>query len=170
MQDDKLLDSTRDELLERLRALDEPQASSSLAELAYRRAREALEKALEEARTIRLQAIDDARAARERELAALVESLKGLRQAAEAQIESLLREAELQAEALRDQAQSDARTILEAANRESATVRAEAAALRAGAEERAREVARLEADFDAQLEAIGKRLGMQKPKKGLFGR
>jgi hypothetical protein len=170
MQDDKLLDSTRDELLERLRALDEPQASSSLAELAYRRAREALEKALEEARTIRLQAIDDARAAREREMAALVESLKGLRQAAEAQIESLLREAELQAEALRDQAQSDARTILEAANRESATVRAEAAALRAGAEERAREVARLEADFDAQLEAIGKRLGMQKPKKGLFGR
>ena len=170
MQDDKLLDSTRDELLERLRALDEPQASSSLAELAYRRAREALEKALEEARTIRLQAIDDARAAREREMAALVESLKGLRQAAEAQIESLLREAELQAEALRDQAQSDARTILEAANRESATVRAEAAALRAGAEERAREVARLEASFDAQLEEIGKRLGMQKPKKGLFGR
>jgi hypothetical protein len=168
MQDDKPLDSTRSELLERLKALEEPQASSSLAELAYRRAREALEKALEEARAIRLQAIEDARTTREREMTALVESLKGLREAAEAQIELVLREAELQAEALRNQAQSDARAILDAANNESTTVRAEASALRAGAEERALEVARLEAAFDAQLEEIGKRLGMEKPRKGLF--
>jgi len=169
MQEDQLFDSTRNELLERLKALEGPQASSSLAELAYRRSREALEKALEEARTIRLQAIEDARANREREMAALVESLKTLRQSAEAQIESLLREAELQAEAMRDQAQSDARGIVEAANTEATTVRAEASALRAGAEERSREVERIEAAFNAQLEAIGKRLGMQKPKKGLFG-
>jgi hypothetical protein len=170
MQDDPLFESTRGELLERLKALEEPQASGSLAELAYRRAREALEKALEEARTIRLQAIDDARANREREMAALVESLKTLRQTAEAQIESLLREAELQAEGLRDQAQSHARAIVEAANTEGAATRADAAALRAAAEERAREIERIEAAFNAQLEEIGKRLGMQKPKKGLFGR
>jgi len=169
MQDDKLFDSTRGELLERLKALEGPQASNSLAELAYRRAREALEKALEEARKIRLQAIDDTRANREREMAALVESLKGLRHAAEAQIESLLREAEIQSEARRNDAQSDARAILNAANAEAVTVRAEASALRAAAEERAREVARIEANFDAQLETIGKRLGMQKSKKGLFG-
>jgi hypothetical protein len=170
MQDDPLFESTRGELLERLKALEEPQASGSLAELAYRRAREALEKALEEARTIRLQAIDDSRANRERELAALVESLKTLRQTAEAQLESLLREAELQAEGLRDQAESDARAIVEAATTEAAATRAEAAALRASAEERAREIERIEAAFNAQLEEIGKRLGMQKPKKGLFGR
>jgi hypothetical protein len=170
MQDDKLFDSTRNELLERLKALEGPQASGSLAELAYRRAREALEKALEEARTIRLQAIEDARANREREMAAMVESLKAVRQSAETQIDDLLREARLQAESIRERAQTDARTIVDTANAEASTTRAEAATLRAGAEERAREVARLEASFDAQLEEIGKRLGMQKPKKGLFRR
>ena len=166
MQDDKLFDSTRNELLERLKALDEPQASSSLSELAYRRAREALEKALEESRTIRLQAIDDARANREREMTALVESLRALRQSAETQIEALLREAQIEAEGIRDRAQNEARSIVEQANNDTSAVRAEASALRAAAEERAREVARIEANFDAQLEAIGKRLGMQKPGEG----
>ena len=83
MQDDTLFDSTRNELLERLKALEGPQASGSLAELAYRRAREALEKALDEARTIRLQAIDDARNHREREMTALAESLDTLRRCAD---------------------------------------------------------------------------------------
>jgi hypothetical protein len=170
MQDDKLSETTRSELLERLRSLEGPQVSGSLAELAYRRAREALEKALEESRSIRLQAIDDARANREREQAALVESLKGLRDAAEAQIEALLREAEVQAEALRDEAQSEARSTLDRANVAAASTRAEAEALRAAAEERAREVERLEAAFDAQLEMIARRLGMRRPRKGLFGR
>jgi vacuolar-type H+-ATPase subunit H len=168
MQDDSLFDSTRNELLERLKALEGPQSSGSLAELAYRRAREALEKALDEARTIRLQAIEDARNHREREMTALTESLRNLRQSAETQIDALLREAELEAERIRDDARGEARNVVEQATSESAVERAEAATLRAGAEARAREVDRIEADFDAQLERIGKRLGMQKPKKGLF--
>jgi hypothetical protein len=170
MQDDSLFDSTRNELLERLKALEGPQASGSLAELAYRRAREALEKALDEARTIRLQAIDDARNHRERELAALTESLRNLRESAERQIDALLREAELEAERIRDQAREEAREAVEKANIAAEATPAEAAAIRAAADERAREVERIEADFDEQLERIGKRLGMQKPKKGLFRR
>jgi hypothetical protein len=170
MQDEPIFDSTREELLERLRTLETPQASGSLAELAYRRAREALEKALEEARSIRLQAIEDARSHREREMTALTESLQNLRKSAEGQIESLLREAELEAERIRDAARTEARTVLEQVNAEADFTRAEAATLRAGAEARAREVDRIEAQFDESLEYIGKRLGMQKPKKGLFRR
>ncbi len=109
MQDETLFDSTRNELLERLKALEGPQASGSLAELAYRRAREALEKALDEARTIRLQAIEDARNHREREMTALADSLRNLRQSAETQIDALLREAEIEAERIRDTARDDAR-------------------------------------------------------------
>lgn len=170
MQEDSLFDPTRNELIERLNALEGPQASGSLAELAYRRAREALEKALDEARTIRLQAIDDARNHRERELSALADSLHNLREATRTQIEALLREAELEAERIRDEAHRDGRGIVEQANAEASTTRAEAAAIRGSAEERAKEIARIEADFDAQLERIAKRLGMQKPKKGLFRR
>ena len=82
----------RTDLLERLKALDLEHGSGSgtLAELAYRRAREALEKALEEARTLRLQAIDDARRTREQEMSSLQQSLLAHRQAAEAEIEALL--------------------------------------------------------------------------------
>jgi hypothetical protein len=170
MQDDSLIDPARSELLERLKALEEPPASDSLAELAYRRAREALEKALDEARTIRLQAIEDARNNRERELAALMESLRSLRHVAETQIEGLIREAELEAERIRDEARSEARSTLENGESEAGTIRDDAAAIRSAADERAREVAKLEADFNAQLERVAKRLGMQKPKKGLFHR
>src|SRR5688500_4916682 len=95
--------SIRSELLDRLRAMEGPQSSDSLAELAYRRAREALERALDESRVVRLQAIEDARATRERELTALMESLRSLRQSAEAQIEALVRSAELEAARIRDQ-------------------------------------------------------------------
>ena len=70
--------AVRSELLERLRALESSQSESNLAELAYKRARDALERALEEARTIRLQALDDARLTRERELASLLESMRSL--------------------------------------------------------------------------------------------
>jgi vacuolar-type H+-ATPase subunit E/Vma4 len=168
MQDDTLFDSTRNELLERLQALEGPQASGSLAELAYRRAREALEKALDEARTIRLQAIDDARNHRERELTALAESLSNFRMAAERQIEELLREAELEAERLRDEARDEARQVVQRATADTASMRAEAAALRAAAEDRVREVEAMEAGFDEVIEQIGKRLGMQGPKKPWF--
>ena len=170
MQDDTLFDSTRNELLERLKALEGPQASGSLSELAYRRAREALEKALEESRAIRLQAIDDARSHREREMTALAESLQNLRRSAETQVESLLHEAQLEAERIRDDARTGARSVVEQATLDAVRERAESAALRAGAEERAREVDRLETEFNQQLEKIGKRLGMRPPKKGLFRR
>ena len=170
MQDESLFDTTRNELLERLKALEGPQASSSLAELAYRRARESLEKALDEARNIRLQAIEDARNHREREMVALGESLTNLRESAERQIETLIREAELEAERIRDEARDDARRVVERATVETAAMRTEANAIRASAEERAREVEEIEVDFDEQLERIGRRLGMRKPRKGLFGR
>ena len=165
MQDEPRFDTTRNELLNRLKALESPQESGNLSELAYRRAREALEKALDEARTIRLQAIEDARNSRERELAALTESLSNLRQSAVAQIDSLLREAEIESEQIRDQARNEADFIIENAVSESASTRAEAAAIRNAADERAREVERIETDFNAQLERIARRLGMTKPKK-----
>mgnify|MGYP001455423940 CR=1 FL=1 len=79
--------------------MEGPQATGPLAELAYRRAREALERAMAEARAIRLQAITDARTTRERELAALMESMRSLRQSAVAQIEALLQAAEIEAAA-----------------------------------------------------------------------
>ena len=170
MQDDPLFDTTRNELLERLKAMEGPQASGSLADIAYTRAREALEKALEEARTIRLQAIEDARNHRERELTALAESLTNLRQSAETQIEALLQEARIEAERIRDAASTEARELLERTSQDASTVRSEAAAIRIAADERAHEVERIEADFDAQLERIARRLGMQKPKRGLFRR
>ncbi len=169
MQDETQLDSTRNELLERLKAMEGPQTSSSLAELAYRRTREALEKALDEARTTRLQAIDDARSNRERELSALAESLQNLRQSTQTRIEALLREAEIEADRIRDEARSEARSTVEQAASEAETARAEDSAIRAAADERAREVQRIEADFNAQLERIAKRLGMQQPKRACSG-
>ena len=78
MQDTGDPASVRSYLLERLKALDAEHGAGSLAELAYRRAREALEKALEEARTIRLQAIDDARRSRDQETSALRQALQAI--------------------------------------------------------------------------------------------
>ncbi len=117
-----------------------------------------------------MQAIDDARSNRERELSALAESLQNLRQSTQTRIEALLREAEIEADRIRDEARSEARSIVEQAASEAETARAEGSAIRAAADERAREVQRIEADFNAQLERIAKRLGMQQPTKGLFRR
>src|SRR5262249_29741135 len=94
--------SIRSDLLDRLRALESSQSQSGMAELAYKRAREALERALEEARVIRLQAIDDARLTREHELATLMEAMRSMRTSAEAQIETFLRTAEIEAGRMRD--------------------------------------------------------------------
>ena len=163
--------SIRSELLERLRAMEGPQSSDTLAELAYRRAREALEHALEEARTVRLQAIEDARATRERELRALVESLRSLRISAEQQIEALVRTAELEAGRIRDQSRSEAQTTLERAATEASQIRAEAMSVRVGADERVREVERLEADFNELLDRVVERLGItERPSEGWLRR
>ena len=171
MQQEDQPHSIRSELLERLRALEGPQSSGSLAELAYRRAREALEKALEESRTIRLQAIDDAKATRERELTALMESMRALRQSAEAQIESLLRSAEIEAERLGDQSRAEAQAIIERASNEAAQVRAEAASARGGAEEQVREMERLEAEFNQLVKRIAERIGVKdQPAEGWWQR
>jgi hypothetical protein len=153
--------SVRSELLDRLRALEGPQASGDMAEVAYRRAREALERALDEAAAIRLQAIEDARAAREQELSTLMDSMRSLRQSAQLQIDELLRSAELEAVRLRDQAKREAQAILERATEDADRVRAEAASLRAGAEARAREVERIEQEFDRALQQIADRLGVK---------
>ncbi len=160
----------RSELLERLRALEGSQAPGSLGDLSYLRARESLERALEEARTVRLQAIEDARATREREFSSLMESLRSLRRSAETQIESVLRAAEIEAERLRDRAQSEATSIVERAETETAQVRAEAAAVRASAEERLREVKRLEGEFNQLLAKVADRLGVKNPAEGWWRR
>src|SRR3990170_3997249 len=120
MQEEEQASAIRSELLERLRSLEGAQSPGSLADLSYRRARESLERAIEEARTIRLNAMEDARATRQLELSAMAESLK-------------------------DRAEGEAREIVERAKSEAATVRAEGAAGRGSAEARLREVERLEA-------------------------
>jgi|SRR5581483_40822 len=159
------------ELLDRLKALDGLQSQGTLAELAYRRAREALEKALEEAGKIRLQALEDARATREREMSLLMESLKALRQSAEVQVQAIIAQAEIEAQQIRERARSDAEAHLEAARREAEDARAEAAALRQAAEARAREVERLEAEFNDLIARLGERIGVtEKPPEGWLGR
>jgi len=156
----------RNDLLERLRSLEGPGSTGSLAELSDRRAKEALERALEEARNIRLQALDDARITRERESSALVASLRQLRDDAEAQIDALLRTAEIESERMRHNAASEAQAIVEKANAEAALSRAEATAIRNAAEERVKEVERVEAEFNQSLGDIALRLGLKEKPAG----
>jgi hypothetical protein len=170
MQEHDQPGTVRHELLERLRAMEAPSSQGGLTELSYRRAKEALERALEEARAIRLQAIEDARQTRERELRAMMESLQVLRHQAETQIDALLRTAELEAERLTSNARAEAQETLDAAHREEATLRAESQAIRAAAEERVREVERLEREFDEATTALFARIGQDKPEGGWFKR
>jgi hypothetical protein len=164
----------RSELLERLRNLDAVQSQGTLSELAYRRAREALEKALEEAGKIRLQALEDARSTRERELALTMESLKAMRESAETQVQAILQQAELEATQVRERARLDAESHYESVKREAEDIAAEAAAVRQAAEARSREVDKIEADFNALVARFNERLGVtEKPADGwwrkLFG-
>src|SRR5262245_43727807 len=125
----------RNDLLERLRNLEGPATPGSLAELSYRRAKEALERALEEARNVRLQALEDAGLTRERESAALTAELHKLRDEAQAQIDHLLRTAEIEAERLKAKAELEAEAVLVGANEEAAQLRNEALAIRTAADE-----------------------------------
>jgi len=170
MQEHDQPGNVRHELLERLRAMETPSSQGGLTELSYRRAKEALERALEEARAIRLQAIEDARQTREREMRAMMESLQVLRQQAETRIDELLRTAEIEAERMTSNARAEAQETLDAAHREEATLRAEAQAIRAAAEERAREVERLEREFDEATAALFARIGQEKPAGGWLKR
>jgi hypothetical protein len=175
MQEEELSGSIRNDLLERVRALESGDSPGSLSELAYRRAREALSAALEEARSIRLQALADTRAMRERAFGALAEDLQNMRRNTEAETANLIRTAEIEAERIRDEVQGQAEETIAGAERESAMMRAEASALRTTAEERAREVENLEAEFNALIERLNERLGLnEKPSGGwlrrLFGR
>ena len=178
MQDTDNPGTVRSDLLERLKALDTEHGAGSLAELAYRRAREALEKALEEARTIRLQAIDDARRASEQETSSLRQALQAQRQAAEAEIEALLRQAEIEAERIRGDAHRDAEAIVQGAEVEAKQVLTSAArtlddahTLRDAAEARQSDMDRLEADFNATASQIAERLGIgEKPPRGWWRR
>src|SRR3954463_8393875 len=107
MQEHDQPGNIRHELLERLRALEAPSSQGGLTELSYRRAKEALERALEEARAIRLQAIEDAGRPREREVRGGMESRQVVLQQAETQIDMLLRTAELEAERLTSNARAE---------------------------------------------------------------
>jgi colicin import membrane protein len=161
--------ASQSELLERLRNLDALQSPGTLSELAYRRAREALEKALDEASKLRLQALEDARATRERELALTMEALKALRQSAEAQVQSVLAQADIEAADMRRKAAAEADATLEEARREAEDIAAEAAAVRQAAEARAREVAQLEAEFNAMVSRFSERIGLgEKPAEGFW--
>jgi dsDNA-specific endonuclease/ATPase MutS2 len=171
MQDEPQAGSVRNELLERLRSLDSPPSAGALAEIAYKRSKEALEHALEEARAIRLQAIEDARHTRERELNALRQSLESLRMSAEAQVDSMLRIAEIEAGRLREQAEAEAQRVVEQARTDSQTIKAEAVAMRASAEDRARELERLEAEFNRVMADIADRVGIrERPSTGWLNR
>jgi len=154
------------ELLDRLRAMETPDATGSLAELAYRRAREVLERALDEAQTLRLQAIQDARATREQELTALTESMRTLRLAAQAQIESQLKSADMEMTRLIEQSRSEASGIIAKATEDALQIRAEAAATRSAADHRLQEIERLEADFDEVVGRMAERLGVRAPSGG----
>ena len=174
MQGERETGPVQSELLERLKNLDALQSPGTLSELAYRRAREALEKALEEASRLRLQALEDSRATRERELALTMESLKALRKSAEAQVQSILAQAEIEAAETRRSAAADADHVREETRREAEDAAAEAAAVRQAAEARAREVAQLEADFNAMVSRFAERVGVTEPPqqgfwKKLFG-
>lgn len=163
--------SIRNELLERLRALEGAQSSGSLADLAYQRAREALERALEEARSLRLQAIEDSRATRERELTTLMESMRSLRESAEAQIDGLLRNAEMEALRIREQSQFEAQQTLERATEDANRMRSEAEAIRNAADLRLRDIERLEAEFNQLAARIAERLGItEAPSSGWWKR
>jgi len=168
-------ESGREEIMERLRALETPQSANTLTELSYRRAREALEKALEEARTVRLAALDDARATRERELSALLTSLRGLRQAAEAEIAAIMSRAEIEAAQLRDRTRQEAVELRAKAEEEAAILRANADAVRIAAEARVREVERLEGEFNERISEMAARIGLGAPQpsggwlRSLFG-
>jgi len=171
MQEEEPSGSIRHELLERLRALESDQSPGNLSELAYRRAREALTAALEEARSIRLQALADARDSRERAFESMAQDLQTLRRNTETEIDSLLRTAEIEAERTRDESQRQAAEIIARAESEAEAMRVEAATLRAGADERAREVERLEAEFNSLIERLNERLGINdKPSGGWLRR
>jgi hypothetical protein len=168
--DEPLPGSISEELIERLRALEAGNTADSLADIAYGRAREAMDQAIDEARSIRLQAIDDARATREREMTALLESLRGLRASAEAQINGLIRAAEIEASRITDRARGEAHEIIQRADSEAARVRDEATAIRNLAQERLSEVERLEADFNRVAGEIARRLGITENSGGSWWR
>jgi hypothetical protein len=151
----------RDDLMERLQALQGPQAAGALGELAYRRSREALEKAIEEARLIRLQALEDAKRVRESELAALGEALRLMRESAESQVQAVLASAELEAQRLRDQARAEAESALAEARSQAAAMRAEAQAALAAAEARRQETEALEAELEGALRRMADRIGLK---------
>ena len=92
--------------------------------------------------------------------------MRSLRQSAESQIETLLRTTELEASRMHDQARAEAQVVQERATREAEAVRAEGAAVRASAEERAREIDRLEAEFNATVGKIAKQIGVEAPSGG----
>jgi hypothetical protein len=153
-------------------------AAESLTELAYRRAKEALESALDEARKIRLEALEDARRTRGTEGLAMVEARERHLEAAEAEAKGLLRQAEIEAGRIRSEAEQDVRQTVREAKKEAqrqlleaeATL-VEARALRVAADERQREVERLEAEFDATLSQIAERVGIrEKPARGWLWR
>jgi hypothetical protein len=100
-----------------------------------------------------------------------MESMRTLRQSAERQIEELLATAEIEAQRIRQQAEAETRTLVDQARAEATEIRIEAEAIRHAAEERAREVERIEASFNELLAGIAQRFGLtEKPSEGWWKR
>jgi hypothetical protein len=89
-----------------------------------------------------------------------METMRSLRESAEAQISDLLRSAEIEATRIADQSRIEAQRILDVASEEAARSREEASAMRRAAEERLRDVDRLEAEFNRIAQEIAVRLGI----------
>jgi hypothetical protein len=178
MQESEISQFTEPVIPEHLRAAMSEPGSESLTDLAYRRAREALENALEEARKIRLQSLEDARRARQVEMEALERDLAQRRASAQSEADGLLRRAELEAERIRSEAGHDAREIVRVAKveaqetaEEASHTLVEARTLRVAADERQREVERLESEFDQLMSEFARRAGLvEEPSEGWWAR
>ena len=96
--------------------------------------------------------------------------MRSLRQSAETQIEAVVTTASIEADRLRAEARQEGETIVESARREAEAVRTDAAAIRSAAETRRAEVERLEAELNAAIEAVAKRLGIERPSGGWLSR
>jgi hypothetical protein len=89
-----------------------------------------------------------------------MDTMRTLRESAEVQITDLLRSAEIEASRISDQSRIEAQRILDTAAEEAVRSREEASAMRRAADERLKDVDRLEAEFNQIASQIAARLGI----------
>jgi len=92
--------------------------------------------------------------------------MRSLREAAEAQIIGLLQKAEIEAARITDQSRAEGQQIVQRAVEEAIRSREEATAIRQAADERLKEIERLEADFNRFANEIASRLDIKDTPSG----